>query len=324
MRKHFAGFMFTDATTLLVLIAIIFILAALLLPALSRAREEARRASCSNNLRQLIKACITYQGQNGEFFPCHWDGLGVNSRETDAEKEMYRTKEGFMNPMASLCLLYPHYLDDPRVFRCPDTSDRPQIVRSVIGNGWHTAFGTPQMKDDKPTGLVDARAYAPEDDWKAYAGGKHPRRHAADPAIASMFSPRGPVKSSYLYDPISHYRDIGPNHALAADADGYNWIMDDGRRPEYDLDGDYAKEWSSVYVRTPRKSNHRDGQNVMYFDGHVSWCTTAYASEDPTDNIFCPNGASEEGVRHPDVDSWLWDEANCAPRFDGFRWEPKD
>ena len=60
---------------LLVVIAIIAILAAILFPAFARARENARRASCSSNLKQLGLGLMQYSQDYDEKFMQDWDGV---------------------------------------------------------------------------------------------------------------------------------------------------------------------------------------------------------------------------------------------------------
>ncbi|MBE6379572.1 MAG: DUF1559 domain-containing protein [Lentisphaerae bacterium] len=66
MKKNFT------LIELLVVIAIIAILAAMLLPALSAARERARNANCLNNLKQIGTANLMYSGDFNDYLPYLW------------------------------------------------------------------------------------------------------------------------------------------------------------------------------------------------------------------------------------------------------------
>ena len=106
---------------LLVVIAIIAILASILFPVFSRAREKARQASCASNLKQIALAAIMYSQDYDETYPSAWrdvDGSG----DWSAGDYSWRV------------MLLP-YIRNVQIFQCPS-------YRSAAGANAFTGTGS--------------------------------------------------------------------------------------------------------------------------------------------------------------------------------------
>jgi prepilin-type N-terminal cleavage/methylation domain-containing protein len=90
---------------LLTVIAIIGVLVAMLVPSLTRVREEGRRTVCKNNLLRIGQGCMQYAQDFGDNYPTIAGGN-------------YPSK-----PLASLALLFDSYVSVRDLFRCPSTAD---------------------------------------------------------------------------------------------------------------------------------------------------------------------------------------------------------
>ena len=150
-RKH-QGFTLIE---LLVVIAIIAILASILFPVFARARENARRTSCSSNLKQIGLGIIQYVQDYDELYPRRTLGPGGGNGATWAN------------------IVQP-YIKSTQIFQCPSDSSKEISDYWMSGLPADQQFHISYLYNTDIARSSDASIQAPSGTVSVVDGGTNP------------------------------------------------------------------------------------------------------------------------------------------------------
>jgi len=281
-----AGYGFRRGFTLielLVVIAIIAILAAMLLPALAKAKKKAQGISCINNLKELTLASHIYAGDFKDAIPPNAVG-NINSWVTTTAGNTEGVSGGSDSTnlyYITACVLYP-YNKSTGIYRCPGDMDLIDV-------------GGQRVRDYSLNGMMG--------DNLGSASNVHPsfKEHLK---LSSVISP-GPSDASFFLD-----EQTDPVAAKSSIDDGYFAVDDGTSGSEFTA--------NSRQFRNLVSSRHGNYGQVSYADGHagqMKW------REPDTQSIKVVNWLSATSAEFNNTDKQqLWLSTYASGSVSGVTW----
>jgi len=276
---------------LLVVIAIIAILAAMLLPVLSRAKQRAQGALCLNNGKQLMTAIHLYTGDNSDFYPPNPDDGNTIPGHNWASGEAGIGGPDEFNPDVladpNLSMLIGYLSHNVSVFKCPADNreglyqgSNPQLIGKIV-----PAARTFSM--NQAVGTICA----------GFAAGE---AHSGAPDL--------PVNGPWLDGTHNHqhdspWRTFGKSSDVGQPSPSDLWVLVDEDASGLN-DAAFAFQMTSPdWVDVPG-TYHNIGCGFAFADGHSETHRWIYRREKESGDITDPK----------DVADWNWMAAHTSAR----------
>jgi len=281
-QKRQPGFTLIE---LLVVIAIIAILAALLLPALAKAKEKAHKAVCLNNLKQWGLADSIYVDDNNQYFPA--PRYGNYASQQDQDQPVWADIAAFHYNLTSA-------VGDDVWFNGlpPLVASKPLYEWAVGGNKttFDNVYSAGQTIFTCPTAL--AQGIDPQDMPQIHGYMQAGQR----PLFSYGMNSKGPANMNIgVTTQIQHVKT-----SQVARPSAYVLFSDTRNRsteaPYFAQSADQYPNGNSVDLATPQSyttrfsSRHSQGGQITFSDGHAAFFKYNYVVSDGT--AIAPSGST--------------------------------